>query len=163
MERLHDLVRDGLAALFARAALIERAWAQAPAPSTPPAPVREAGALEAAVALGIVLGLLVVVGIAVKLYDMKRRRGDEAAALQARLSDALLLDPSLAGLPIVATVRMSLRRSVPPVVTLSGVAPSPERHEAAIRLMIREVTKARDSYRIEDRLAVNTLMSKRAA
>ena len=48
------------------------------------------------------------VGIAVKIYDAKRKRDEQGVALQARLSDALLLTPSLIRMPVVASVHMPL-------------------------------------------------------
>jgi hypothetical protein len=55
--------------------------------------------------------LVVAVGIAVGLYDRQRRREQKALELQARLSDALLLDPSLPGLTIRPPCRCRSRRA----------------------------------------------------
>src|SRR5947209_12057356 len=77
-----------------------------PSPVMPPAtpqPAAEGG--DAAIApIGLVVGLLVIIGVVVKVFDLKQKRESEAVQLQAQLSDALLREPSLAGLPLTPTV-----------------------------------------------------------
>ena len=107
----------GLAhAAFAMVAAPAAALAQTattPSPAAPPADGSAAGLVGI---VGVLLALFVAVGIAVKAYDAKRKREEQGVALQARLSDALLLTPSLIRMPVVASVHMPLRRSSPPVV-----------------------------------------------
>lgn len=114
-------------------------------------------------ALGVLMGLVVLLAIAVKLYDTKRKREDEAVILQARISDALLMDPLLAHLPVTPTVRVPFRRRLPAVVTVIGRIPTPELREAVLRLVMREMSAARASYLTEDRIAVDPVISTRAA
>ena len=65
-----------------------------------------------AVAL-MMLALLVVVGVSVKLYDLKRKREEEAVAAQARIADALLMDSTLAPLPLTPTAHLPLWKGSP--------------------------------------------------
>ena len=89
--------------------------------------------------VAVLLALFVAVGIAVKIYDAKRKREEQGVALQARLSDALLLNPTLTGVPVVASVHMPLRRSSPPRVELTGTVPTPEARETARRVVQHEL------------------------
>ncbi len=109
------------------------------------------------------LALFVVVGLAVKLYDVKRRREDEAVGLQARISDALFCEPSLSRLPITPTVRVPLRPGSPVTVEISGPIPKAELREAVMRLVIREMAGTRPDFRLEDRTAVDPAIFERAA
>ena len=145
------------AALFAVLAVVEVVWAQA----TTPVPVPERNGYGI-VAFGLLVGLIVLVGVAVKLYDAKRKREDESVALQSRLSDAMLSDPSLSGLPITPSVHVPFGRR-PTVIILSGAVPSPARREIALQLVSRVVTPIENDYRIEDRLIVDPRTVKRAA
>ena len=152
-------IRFTLAGLFVLLAVVEVAWTQA----TSPAAASENGAGSGLFALVFVIGLLAIIGIAVKLYDMRRKREDEGVALKARLSDALLTEPSLARLPITPTVHVPLGPRAQAVIALTGTVPTPALHDAVLGLVIREATFPRGNYRIEDRLFVDTLMSRRAA
>jgi hypothetical protein len=105
----------------------------------------------------IVLAALLVVasGIAVGLYDRQRRREQKALELQARLSDALLLDPSLPGLTITPTVQMPFSSRGTLVVDVAGYVPTLEVRDAAIQLVRRETAGLDQPIRIEDRMLVN--------
>lgn len=116
--------------------------------------------------LGVVLlsaALIVLVAVAVKVYDVRRTRDEEALILQARLSDALLLDPSLAGCPVVASVTMTFWGRSLPAVTVSGTVPSVELRDLALRIVEREVSRSPEGARIEDRLVVNPMMLEHVA
>jgi hypothetical protein len=110
-----------------------------------------------------VFALIAVIGVAVKLYDLKRKREDQAVALQSRLSDALLNEPLVAHLPVTPTVHVPLGRRGRAIVTLSGKVPSPDLHEVVLRLVNREAASMAYDYRIEDRLFLDRQMSRRAA
>ena len=81
------------------------ALAQAPTtplPSTPTA-APEGGGVGLVGVVAALIVLIVAIGIAVKFYDLKRKREEEGVVLQARLSDAersarqaLYLEPGLA-------------------------------------------------------------------
>src|SRR5260370_42491198 len=75
--------------------------------------------------LAVVLVMLLAIGIAVKLYDLKRKREDEAVSLQSHISDALLLDRSLAGLVITALAFGFLCRLSPMGIAIAGTVPTP--------------------------------------
>ena len=168
MTLLQLFIRGVVVATFLLLAVVESVWTQAvspasPVPAVPPGPASEGGAGQGLVAFIVVVGLLVLIGIVVKLYDMKRKREDEGVAMQARLSDALLMEPSFAGFPITPTVHVPLWRSSPAVVVMTGAVPTPELREAALRLVIREMKHPGIDYRIEDCLSVDTLIARQAA
>jgi hypothetical protein len=139
------------------------AFAQAPAPPTPalpPAAVPTAGAAGAAgggsatLAVLVVIGaLLLIVGIGVKLYDLKRKRDADAVHLQAQVSDALLRDETLAGMPITPTGHVPLWSGTPAVIELSGRVPSAYAREAALRIARSEATRLRSDVEIVDHMS----------
>ena len=159
MRLVQNCIRFSLAGLFVLLAVAEVAWTQATSPAA--APENSAG--SGLFAFVFVIGLLALTGIAAKLYDTKRKREDEGVALQARLSDALLTEPPLAHLPITPTVHVPSGPRAQAVIILTGTVPTPALREAVLRLVIREATFPRGSYRIEDRLLVDTPMLRHAA
>jgi len=111
----------------------------------------------------VVVALLLAISIGVKLYDLKRKREDEVMSLQSQISDALLLDPSLAGLPITAFASGPLWRRSRVVVAVRGPVPTPELRAAVMRLVEREVSNRQLGARVEDRLVIDPLMDKHVA
>jgi hypothetical protein len=131
-------------------------------PPPPPPPASSAGGISGgALAVIGLLALLVLVAVAVKLYDAKRKRENEGVVLQARLSDSLMLDSRLSGVPVVASVHVPLWRGAPPVVEVSGAVPSPELRDTAIQLIKREM--AGSPARIEDLVVVDPRKFERVA
>jgi len=114
----------------------------------------EVTAMEIMVVATMLL-MLVLLGVAVKIYDLKRKREEEAVAAQARVSDALLMDASLAGLPLTPTAHLPLWKGSPLVLEIKGAVPRPELREAAVDVAKREVGRSRSDFRIEDRIAVD--------
>ncbi len=112
--------------------------------------------------LAVVLVMLLAIGVAVKLFDRKRKREDEAVSLQSQISDALLLDRSLVGLPITAFAVGSFWRRSPFVLAITGTVPTPELRDAVMRLVVQELSRRQPSARAEDRLVVDPLMLKGA-
>jgi hypothetical protein len=159
MRLFQSVVRSCLAGLFLLVAVVEVAWTQATSPA--PAPDSDPG--YGLLAFVCVIALLVMVGAAVKLYDMKRKREDEAVAIQARLSDTLLTEPALALLPVTPTVRRPLGWHAQAVITLAGTVPTRALRDAVLQLVNREAASLADNYRIEDRLLVDPRVSRRAA
>ena len=102
----------------------------------------------------LLAALFVIVAIAVKLLDRSRKRRDEAVLLQARIADAMLLDPSLVNLPVTATVRAPFSRSAPLTVEMSGQAPTPALRDAALETALREASESGLAFKLEDRIAV---------
>ena len=113
--------------------------------------------------LAAILVLLVAIGVAVKLYDLKRKREDEALSLQSHISDAILLDRSLASLPITAVARGSRWRRSPVVIAISGSVPTSELRETVMQLAERELSRRDPSAQAEDRLTVDPLIGKERA
>lgn len=113
----------------------------------------EGGAMISVIAL--IGGLLVLVAVAVKLYDLKRKRDAEAVQLQAQVSDALLRDEALFGVPVTPNAHVPLWRGTPATLELVGHVPSPERKEAALRIAEREAGVVRPDVHVVDRVTVD--------
>jgi hypothetical protein len=139
------------------------AGAQALPGPAPAPPSGEAGGAGALVGAGIVLAGLILIGVAVRLLDARRRREDEMAGLQGRLSDALLTDPVLAWFGITATVRTPLWPSRPAAVEIVGAVPEVALREAVRRLVAREVEHRHGGVRVEDRAMVDPRMARQRA
>jgi hypothetical protein len=154
--------RAALAAAGALCMTAAAAWAQvSPTPAPMPSPEMTSGSGAFMVA-ALVVVLLVAVGVMVKLYDLRRKREDEAVALQARLSDALLAEPSLSSLPLVPTVRIPMRGS-PVTIEIVGTVPRAELRQAAVDLVVREAARSVKSYRVDARISIDSMMQRRAA
>ena len=135
----------------------------APMPAAPAVPAVDGGTWPqgALVVVGAVVVLLVLVGLAVKMYDVNRKREDEGAVLQARISDALFQDSRLSSMSVVATVHMPLWRSAAPVVELTGAVTRPEDRERVLDIVHRELGGRPAT--IEDRVAVDPLLFRHVA
>jgi len=120
-------------------------------------------AFDATFGMIALLGLLVMVGIAIKTYDTRRKREDEALALQGRMSDALLGEPRLSGLPVTPTIGLSLWGRPPVTVEISGLVPRPELRELAIQVVMRAMSDHHIAFRIEDRIVVDPYASAKHA
>ena len=135
----------------------DRAWAQnaSSTRAAPPATTSTGdGSGIAIAAVVVVAGLLVAIGLAVKLFDLKRKRESEAVQLQAQLSDALLREPSLAGLPLTPTVHVPMWRGTQTTIEVTGQVPRPELKDIALRLVRDEATRIRSDIEIIDRLSI---------
>lgn len=122
--------------------------------SATPAPASSTAADAIAVVVMVMVALLAI-GIGVKLYDRKRQREGEILSLQAYISNALVLDASLAGLPISVFASGSLWRRSPVVIAVSGPVPTPEVRDAVMRLVERELSRRHPGARVEDRVVVD--------
>jgi hypothetical protein len=107
-----------------------------------------------ATAVLLILGLLVIVGVAVKLYDFKRRRDGEAVHIQAQVSDALLREERLLGVPVTATAHIATWKGTPVILELTGEVPSPELREAALGVATAEARRVRPDVEIRDRMSL---------
>jgi hypothetical protein len=128
--------------------------------ATPPVGVPAAngaggGASGLFVFLGVMVVLFAVVAVIVKMMDRRRKRNEEAVQLQARIADAMLLDPMLGKLALTASVTAPLSGS-PLAVEVHGEAPSPEIRDEALRLVIREATASALPFHVQDRVTVGT-------
>lgn len=115
------------------------------------------------IVVAAMLSLVVLLGIAVKLYDLKRRREEEAVAAQARVSDALLMDATLAGLPLTPTAHLPLWKGTPLVVEIRGAVSKPELRTAAVDVARREISRSRSDFQVEDHIKVDPALLTRAA
>jgi hypothetical protein len=115
------------------------------------------------IVVAAMLSLVVLLGIGVKLYDLKRKREEEAVAAQARVSDALLMDASLAGLPLTPTAHVPLWKGTPLVVEIKGAVPRAELRSAAVDVARREISRSRSDFQVEDHIKVDPAMLTRAA
>jgi hypothetical protein len=167
--RATQMLRVGLGSFAPLAALVipaGSAWAQATAPAPTPTPVAPPASGEAgggALFVVLMIVLFAIIGIGVKLYDLSRKRSDEAMHLQARIADALMLDPALATLPVAATAHAPMWRGSPMTIEVTGQVPSPALREAAMNVVLSEASRAGVEFRIEDRLAVVPHITARAA
>jgi hypothetical protein len=137
-------------------------WAQTPAPgptAPPPAatPAVEPGAGWGATGIAVVIvvvGLLMIVGLLVKMFDLKRKRDAEAVHVQSQISDALMQDTSLFGLPITPTAHVPTWAGSPVTIELAGQVPTPALRDTVLRIVEQEVGRIRQDFRIEDRIGV---------
>ena len=164
-----QILRGGLGILSmlgAPMALVAPAWAQATAPTPTPTPTVPPASGEAgggALFVVLMIALFAVIGIGVKLYDLSRKRSDEAMHLQARIADALMLDPALATLPVAATAHAPLWRGSPLTIEVTGHVPSNALREVAMKAVLAEASRAGLEFRIEDKLTVTPQPLRRVA
>ncbi len=159
MRSFQGLIRSALAGLFVLLALVEVAWPQSMSPGL--AAEREPGYWLFALVFAI--ASLAISGFVLSLRRIKRKREDEAIALQARFSDALVTEPSLSRLPIIPTVRVPFGGYPQAVIMLTGVVPTPALREGVLQFVKLEAAFLTDTFRIEDRLVVTPRRSRRAA
>ena len=114
----------------------------------------ETGSGSWIVAAVIVVGLLVVVGAMVKIYDLRRKREMEGVHLQAQISDALLRDPNLFGLPVAATAHAPLWSGTPVTIELTGEVYDNNQRFAVERIARAEAMRIRPDVEIVDHLSV---------
>jgi hypothetical protein len=105
--------------------------------------------------IGVLVGLLVLIVVAVRLFDLRRKRESEAVHLQARISDALLREPGLFGLPATPTARVPLWRGSPPSIELTGRVPDEATRDSILRIARQEGQRVGPDLVIEDRLVID--------
>jgi hypothetical protein len=110
-------------------------------------------------AIVIVGALLVLLGVLVKFLDMRRKRESEAVHLQAQISDALLREQALFGLPITPTAHVPFWSGTPVTVDVTGHVPAPELRERVLRVVHDEAMRVRPDVTIEDHLTVSAAVS----
>jgi len=111
----------------------------------------------------VLVALFVIVGVAVKLVDLKRKRESEAVHLHAQVSDALLRESALFGLPITPSAHVPFWRGTPATLEVAGQVPTAEMHAAVMRVVEAEASRIRPDVRIVDRLGVVAVAAPRAA
>ena len=159
MRRVQFITR--ISPLFTALAVQGRALAdttRSDGATSPPAAPTWAGAVSVVIVL--LIGI-VAIGVAVKLYDHKRKREEEALSAQAYLSDAFLRE--FGTMPIAVSASGSLWRRSPLVLSIRGTVPTPELREAVIRLAKQELLRQHPTARTEDHLFVDPLMARERA
>lgn len=121
----------------------------------------EGSGFIALVAAGFVV--LLVIAVVGRLLDLRRRREDEALGLQSRVSDALMLEPGLAGLAVTASMHVPLWPRKPPTLEIAGRVPTPDQHELAAKVALRTLADRADQVRVEDKVWVDPVMQERMA
>jgi hypothetical protein len=116
-----------------------------------------------ATVLVLLIGLLVLVGVGVKLYDLKRKREAEGVHLQAQVSDALLREPSLFGLPVTPTAHVPWWSGTPVRLEVIGRVPTAESRDRVLRLVEQEARQIRSDVDVVDRLQVDAAAGIRVA
>jgi hypothetical protein len=105
-----------------------------------------------------------IVAVVVKALDRRRKRSEEAVQFQARIADAMLLDPALGRIAITATVTAPFQQHAPVTVEVRRQAPTPALRDAALSLVLREASVSGLPFRVEDRTTVSPpAVSRRAA
>jgi hypothetical protein len=168
--RAVEAIRGGATRLALPFPILVVAFAQTRGPEVPaggvapvtPAPAAAPGG-SGWLLLFLLVGLFVLVGAGVKIYDVWRKRGDEAIRVQARIADVLLLDPALVHLPVAATAHPSFPRSSPMILEVTGRVPSHELHDSVMSLVSREAQAAGADVQIQDRLVVDPAVAMRHA
>lgn len=121
----------------------------------------EGSEFVAMVAGGFVV--LLAIGIIGRLLDLRRRREDEALGLQSSVSDALMLEPGLAGLAVTASMHVPLWPRKPPTLEIAGRVPTPDQHELASQVAMRTLADRAAQVRVEDKVWVDPVMRGHAA
>src|SRR5262245_33420220 len=151
MQRLH--IRHSLS--FLLPVLVVPAATSAQAAADAPSHASSTDWGNGVTIVAVILLLLIGIGVAVKFYDVKRRRTEENAALQSSLSDALLLERSIVGLPVAPFVSQSVWPHSPVVIAVRGSVPTQELRDAVMRLVQLEAFRRHPGARAEDRLQVD--------
>lgn len=139
-------------------------WGQSPVsvgPTSPPPAASGSAATPNGDAVLTVVGLAVVVAVIIvvaRYVASRRKRLEEAAILQARLSDAIALEVPLRGLVITPTARVRVWRRSPVTIEVAGEVPTPELREAVMRLVRSEASRVRSDIITEDHLFIGPQM-----
>jgi len=149
----------GMGRIWAQTSSVSTMSPAVPPESRPNGPDGLAGLFVAA-ALIVLLAAMILVA---KAYDLSRKREELAVSLEARISNSLLADPSLSSLPVVPRVSIPLWRGSPVLIEMTGSVPRSQLRHAALELTLREATRSGRTYRLEDRILIDSAMARRAA
>jgi hypothetical protein len=110
-----------------------------------------------AIALLILTAVATVVLLAIaKASDFRRKREDQTAELEVRISTALLEHPAFFRSSVVPRVRIPFWRGSPATITMAGDVPSSELAQTALRLATQAASWVRSDFTIENRIIVAT-------
>jgi hypothetical protein len=139
-------------AMLAPALFAAAAHAQTPAPTGAPAGDGTSGALAFVL---LMVGLFALIALGVKVMDRRRKRDEVAVQTQARIADAVLLDPGLMKLPVSADAHVPFWGDTI-TIDVHGEVPTPALKDTALSLVAREASSSGLRFRVVDRLAVAT-------
>lgn len=113
-----------------------------------------------AAAVAVLFGAALLLG---KVHDLYRKREAKRLALETKITECQLRDPSLVYLPVVATVQIPLWRGVPVTIEMTGSVPRPQLRQALLDLALREAKAGAGAVRLKDRIVVDPAIAKWAA
>lgn len=160
-----DRIASGLAAAVTLVmGPTSETWGQGPASVGPasPAPAAPGSAatsnVSAALTLVFLAAIVAVIVVVARYVATRRKRLEEAAILQARLSDAIARETPMRGLVITPTARIRVWRGSPLTIEVAGEVPTPELRETVMRLVRTEASRERPDVIIEDHLFIDPQM-----
>jgi hypothetical protein len=111
------------------------------------------------------IGIVVILAVLVigRLVDWRRGRAEEAMGLQARLSDALMVDPAAGDTTATVVARVPMWPGAPLTLEVRGSVRTPEARDAAIRTALRVLADQPGRVSLEDRLWVDPAPLRQAA
>jgi hypothetical protein len=119
------------------------------------APALAFGAREALIATALMAAVLASLGVAITLYGRRRGRSSEAEDVRAKISETLLSQPTVSGLPLTAFVRVPLWWRSPVTLEIKGPVPTAEVRDAVLQTVARELTRWQTDVRLKDRIVVD--------
>jgi hypothetical protein len=161
-----DRIASGLAAAVTLVmGPTSETWGQGPASVGPasPAPAASGSAATSNVSAALTLvflGAVVmsVIVVVARYVVTRRKRLEEAAILQARLSDAIDRETPMRGLVITPKARIPAWRGSPLTIEVAGEVPTPELRDTVMRLVRTEASRERPDVIIEDHLFIDPRM-----
>jgi len=131
------------------------------APATDSMP---SGGAHGAIVLLILTAVATVVLLAIaKASDFRRKREEQTAELEVRISTALLEHPAFFRSSVIPTVRIPFWRGSPATITLTGNVPSSELTQTALHLAMQAASWARPDFTVENRIVVAPVAGRPAA
>jgi hypothetical protein len=131
-------------------------WAQGSgAPTSPTPPSTSSGGIVGTVLTLVVLAVIVIgIVIVARRVSARRRRMEEAVILQSQLSDFVLRETQLRGLPITPRARVLGWRKPEVTVEVAGEVPTPDLRETAMRVVASEAKRLRPDVTASDHLFI---------
>ena len=135
-------------------AVVRDAWAQGLPTPGPGSPAGEGSPVVGPV---IILGvaLLGVLILTVAISDMRRKRRNQAVAIESQISDALMREPRLTGAVLTPIAHVPMTGGGVPTVEIRGEVDFPDLREIAVRVVRQELIRFHSEGRVEDRIFVS--------
>jgi hypothetical protein len=118
-------------------------------------PVPTEAAIGALTSLGLAVLLIALIAASVWFHRERRRRWEEAKDVEGQLAAALLRDPRLTGLLLVARVSVSMMPGKPVKIVVAGTIPTLAVRPVVLEIAREELKYAEGETIIEDRLTVS--------